>query len=488
MTSLDDNQPSEGGLTGRDLWGFLRTELRALLGRRVVYHVLVGGEALRITKLTRHGDRLSAERPDDVSLAGLAGAVDRTSAELEPAPAIIDVPADLAMFRLVEAPAAPDEELRGMLFYKLRQEMPHLGEGFWFGFREVDRREDRHLFYCAVLREDAARRFVPLVRRAGVIPVMMTIGLASMIRAEARRRKGMCAVLAHSGDRIEFGVGDEKAPVFCRGVRRHGPTESGGGVARMIADLRRGWSRIVPELRARPIVGLSCLGDHATLDAPAARVREEFGIPQDPEVTAQTAHTTSNDQRAVTVAGEFLDDGCSALELGSRTGGDFVRIGERLKPFAVRAASLVLLLVMISLCLSQAGGLLARSNASRRGLLRDNRPVFEDLRRKKARIDVVESQIAGSADALDCLLEACRIMPNEIVINEIRYSADGSVRILGQASKPHHAYDYVAALEETSHFRDVFPHHAQQQRIRDKELTRFELLFAIEKDGKGKRR
>lgn len=102
----------------------------------------------------------------------------------------------------------------------------------------------------------------------------------------------------------------------------------------------------------------------------------------------------------------------------------------------------------------------------------------------KSRLDVIKEWYAGQKNFIDILKELYRITPDEISLTVLNYDIDNPLILQGSANMISDIFKYVSILEQSGYFQNVQIKYATKRRVRNRELTDFQINCPFEANKK----
>jgi hypothetical protein len=96
------------------------------------------------------------------------------------------------------------------------------------------------------------------------------------------------------------------------------------------------------------------------------------------------------------------------------------------------------------------------------------------------RIDFIKDFLAKRRLPVFLLSQLYDITPDEIAIKYLNVNKDKKVNLRGEASQLSEVFKFVGILEKTKYFKDVQTRSTRKRKLKDKEMTDFELSFGLE--------
>jgi len=100
-----------------------------------------------------------------------------------------------------------------------------------------------------------------------------------------------------------------------------------------------------------------------------------------------------------------------------------------------------------------------------------------DLLEQSAKIEFVKVYLAHRQLPLIVLSQLQKIIPDEISVNSVSIDEENRVTIRGQAVQLSDVFKFISTLESEKHFKDVQTKSTRKKKVKDKDLTDFELSF-----------
>jgi hypothetical protein len=95
------------------------------------------------------------------------------------------------------------------------------------------------------------------------------------------------------------------------------------------------------------------------------------------------------------------------------------------------------------------------------------------------KIEFVKNQMAQQKVPMFIFAQLQKIMPQEIAVNSMVMDENGRLTMRGQAVLLSDVFKFINTLEKEKCFKDVQTKYTRKKRVKDKDLTDFELSFAL---------
>ncbi|MBN2119638.1 MAG: pilus assembly protein PilM [Candidatus Omnitrophica bacterium] len=102
-----------------------------------------------------------------------------------------------------------------------------------------------------------------------------------------------------------------------------------------------------------------------------------------------------------------------------------------------------------------------------------------ELPAKLTKIRIVKNCLKSRMTPLRLLSELQKVMPEEIAVEFVSLSEQKKVTLRGQARELSEVFKFVTTLENTEYFKEVQTRYTRKKKVKDKEVTDFELSLTI---------
>ena len=103
-----------------------------------------------------------------------------------------------------------------------------------------------------------------------------------------------------------------------------------------------------------------------------------------------------------------------------------------------------------------------------------------DLLSQYKKTDFVRNYLYHRKLPLAFISELQKITPAQIAINSISMDEFGKVSLRGQGVQLSDVFRYVSVIESSKYFKDVTTKYTRSKKVKDKEITDFEVSFQPE--------
>ncbi|MBL7085424.1 MAG: PilN domain-containing protein [Candidatus Omnitrophica bacterium] len=152
----------------------------------------------------------------------------------------------------------------------------------------------------------------------------------------------------------------------------------------------------------------------------------------------------------------------------------------------IRRRELALTGILILLVASLSGGILLERICTKALLLgRLNTRLVKlgdetsGLKKEDLRIRLIESRINAGNSAIEVLRQIHKVIPQEIYITAVNFEENKQVSLRGTSKDMSCVFKLVKTLEELPGFRDVKTKYVTKRRLKDKDLTDFEITCPL---------
>jgi len=152
----------------------------------------------------------------------------------------------------------------------------------------------------------------------------------------------------------------------------------------------------------------------------------------------------------------------------------------------IRRRELALTGILILLVASLSGGILLERICTKTLLLgRLNARLVKlgdetsGLKKEDLRIRLIESRINAGNSAIEALRQIHKAIPQEIYMTAVNFEENKQVSLRGTSKDMSCVFKLVKTLEELPNFRDVKTKYVTKRRLKDKDLTDFEITCPL---------
>ncbi|MCX5712250.1 MAG: PilN domain-containing protein, partial [Candidatus Omnitrophica bacterium] len=105
---------------------------------------------------------------------------------------------------------------------------------------------------------------------------------------------------------------------------------------------------------------------------------------------------------------------------------------------------------------------------------------FKDKIDRLNKIELVKKRLISREVPMFVISQLQRILPNEVVLASISIDEDNTVSLRGQAVQLADVFKFSAILEKVDHFKNIQEKSTRKKKVKDKDLTEFEIVFNVE--------
>jgi len=105
----------------------------------------------------------------------------------------------------------------------------------------------------------------------------------------------------------------------------------------------------------------------------------------------------------------------------------------------------------------------------------------QDLGAVSSKINLIKKYLASRGYSLEVLTELYRVIPLDLKISEIKYTAQDEFSIKGTAGSMSTVFTFVDNMEKSEYFKDVKTRYTTKRKEGSKDLTDFEIICLLEK-------
>ena len=106
---------------------------------------------------------------------------------------------------------------------------------------------------------------------------------------------------------------------------------------------------------------------------------------------------------------------------------------------------------------------------------------------KSQKVDFIKEVLFVRQAPLFFILELQKLIPNEIAVNFLSLDSALKVTLRGQGQQLSDVFKFITTLENSSHFKDITTRYTRARKIKDAEITEFELVFQLVPTGKARK-
>jgi hypothetical protein len=113
-------------------------------------------------------------------------------------------------------------------------------------------------------------------------------------------------------------------------------------------------------------------------------------------------------------------------------------------------------------------------------------PIIESskvLEKNYAQTRLIKAELKDRYLALDVLSELYNLIPKDIQLNGIKYSAQGRFSIEGNSRTMGTVFSFIGDMEESQYFKNVESKRTTKRREGDQEVVDFEIICTLDKEG-----
>lgn len=107
--------------------------------------------------------------------------------------------------------------------------------------------------------------------------------------------------------------------------------------------------------------------------------------------------------------------------------------------------------------------------------------LVKDIKSAKSRLSVIKEWNSNKKICIDILKELYQITPTEISLTVLTYDVNAPLVLQGSAQKMSDIFKYVSILEQSRYFQNVQIRYATKRKVRNRELTDFQINCPFEK-------
>jgi Tfp pilus assembly PilM family ATPase/Tfp pilus assembly protein PilN len=102
-----------------------------------------------------------------------------------------------------------------------------------------------------------------------------------------------------------------------------------------------------------------------------------------------------------------------------------------------------------------------------------------DLIAQSKKIEFTKDYLANRRLPLIIIYQLQRLIPEEVAIDFISIDEKNSISLRGQAFQLSNVFNFINAIEKSNYFKDVQTKYTRKKKLRDREITDFEVAFQL---------
>ncbi|MFO7871049.1 MAG: pilus assembly protein PilM [Kiritimatiellia bacterium] len=362
---------------------------------------------------------------------------------------VLSVPTDQVLLRVLDLPAAEDEELPGMAELQVDKFSPFPVENMVVSHEVLSEGGGTRPVLIAALRRKALAALGNVLAAAGIVPVRVDaelMGRLHFLRESGElKNQGRQVVLIAGDHAVETAVLDGGIPVILSSFTREADMETEQLAKEAEGELTRSLMSVELKFGAADTCTVYARSGDELKGALSARVSEALSCEVDLKPMEDFPSPSESVVRRHTASSRLLDLGPGEWSR-ERVSRAFKR---RLMTWAAAAAGVWLAGVGLF-----AGGLQYRKFQVQ-GLQKKSekwKKEAMDVRKKRARVNAIRAYMDWRHSALECLREISRALPPGVELSSYSYTKGENVKISGQSSDVDSVYTFKSGLDDSEIF------------------------------------
>ena len=103
----------------------------------------------------------------------------------------------------------------------------------------------------------------------------------------------------------------------------------------------------------------------------------------------------------------------------------------------------------------------------------------DSLAQKSREINIVKGRLDIQNSALKYLYEIHKLIPKEVTLTTITFDEADKIILRGQAQEMSDVFELITVLEESAYFQKVQTKHTRKKKIKDREVSEFEIACPL---------
>ncbi|MCX5696837.1 MAG: PilN domain-containing protein [Candidatus Omnitrophica bacterium] len=398
---------------------------------------------------------------------------------------IVCLPRNLSTLRNLALPSQDRDEIVQMINLNIGRVVPYKKEEIVYGYQFLGRDELGYTkVMLAIVHADIVRKHIRIVEGAGLTidkVVLSSYGVwqwtLSNFRSEIHANE-FYMLLDCDSNFADLIVFNREAPVFNRSINLESQEQSlEHDIARLTGEIKQSLVIFQSEQANKKPVRLFLAGSSAILDY-QKRFESELDMPVR-IVPAPYAKGIPRNTSISALAESVLEDKGKTIsfilpEIQIRK-----TLKERTKELIIMGS---LLIYVFAIILALFWGRIYHQQEYLVKVTRYYQPIEQavgDLVEKSRKVTFAKDFLYARQSPMIFLYELEKIVPPEITITFLDIEKINSVTLRGQGVSLSDVFKFVSTLEKGKHFKDIVTKYTRTKKVKDKEVTDFELTLRI---------
>ena len=416
--------------------------------------------------------------------------------KLKPQSVVLCLPRNLATIRNLHLPSKDQSEINQMIELNIARIVPYKKEEIVFGYHFLGEDEMGYTkVMLAIVHANSIKRLFKILEKAGLFIDAISLGsygawqwVASHHRQELQEKE-LYLILDVDAAFTDFMVLSAANLLFTRSISIGSEgiqADPANGVIKLVGEIRQSLVIFYNEEVNKKPVKVFVSGAELSAEALTTISAELGGIPLT-AVKPPYAAEAYLPQRAQGFGGVSFS-GVHELALEDLPNRIYFMLPEIQVRRSIKERSRDLV-VLGALCIYFFGVVCALfldtmyiRQAYLKRLTHQSEAVekdVSDLVSRSAQVKFVKKLLAERRGPSVALYHLYRIIPDEISISYFGFSEEAAVTLRGQASELSDVFKFISALEKSKYFSNVQAKYTRKKKVKDKEVTDFELTLSL---------
>ena len=414
---------------------------------------------------------------------------------------IVVIPRHLLTIRTLRLPSADNTELASMVNLQASKQIPYPPEEIITDFKITEK--DASGFskvLLAIAHKDIVGKYINILDEAGLKPQQFMIssqalsGWFGYFKTKVKNTPDPVAIIEVDTLNSNLVILYRAQLVFSRSIAFNAQEAGQVEINNFLEEIKRSFSTYQKEKLGPDISKIILTGASNYLLPLAEKLKTETAI--EVEIEEPEKHIEKSEDlvfpaggkiRSVSLVnlfGAVLTEPKSTLNL---IPSDIRRQQEaqvKKKTYLLTTLLLVLivsgLVSLISLKVFQKESYLSQLEYQ----VNKTSPQAQKIQKMIRRVELIEQRLNSQGTSIDVLYELYRLIPAEISLRIFNLQENGTLTLQGTAVSMSEVFNLVNTLEKSSFFQNVEVKYTSRRRIRDKEITDFQITATVSTVGK----
>jgi len=416
---------------------------------------------------------------------------------------VTSIPRHLATVRFLKLPSTKESEIKEMVTFQVERQIPYSKEEVISGYQIVDTDlEGYSKVMLVIVHRDVVNRYLKILGDAGGFQperLMLSSQAVSSAylatrSAQAEPDAGPIALVDLGPEAIEVDVIHRGRLIFTRGISlgEISPFQE-EGQAKVVEEVKRSFSVYQKEERELKVAKVILTGAREKVEALMSALHEELSMPVDTihfleEIPLIKRFSPPSESEVkgfslATAIGLALDSPGVEIDLLPQQ----IR---RQREFASRKKDLIKACALSLAILTVGSGIFLKKLHVRESYLkslkasvRRTEPEARKVEAMMRRARVIRGQLDVRGFSIDILYELYRIIPPRTSLSIFILDEKKTVTLRGASRSMSDVFRLVGILEESPYFQNVDVKYASKRKVKEKELTDFQIICPLVSEG-----